>query len=467
MPRLLDAGLREKARLMPLSLSLTQTLNAPASARMTLPPASPVVAPRDLVEVYDQHGSAGIFRVTKAEEDLHRSRTLTLTHAICTLSDGMTTGNAFSGTVRAALEVLLACQPDPLWQLGTVDLPEDMTVLLEGKRTDLYTALEELLALLPDGYSPDYDQTGFPWLLHLRALPDAISCEGRLNRNIEGLCISTDEAGLCTRVYPYGAEQNGIRLSLAGMTGSEFLQAPDTENRGVVCASFHSDLIFDAPTLQQVAQLYLDRHSQPDLTLTVDALDVSQATGLPLDAFPVGALCRISLPDRQQVYTLRICARETPDVYSAPEHVRLTLRSHARQYSPQAEITALIRQVTASRLLGGTVVREQDENRADGTAFSPIVHFFELPENAHILDVHAVFTPDSGVRMTDVRVDDVYLPAEAWRSGELSCTAALKRDDLGCILPGEHRLILYPSTGVYNELAGVHSVITMTYIQPR
>ena len=151
-PRLLDGECREKARLSPLSLSLDMQLFGLSSARMTLPPDAPAVALRDLVELYDELGSVGIFRVTRVEEDVHRIRRIALSHGLCTLADGMSGTLALTGTVSEAMEALLACQPVSRWAVGEVDAPDALTVILTSEYADLLTGLEELLGLLPAGY---------------------------------------------------------------------------------------------------------------------------------------------------------------------------------------------------------------------------------------------------------------------------------------------------------------------------
>ena len=61
LPRLLDSAQREKARLQPVKLSLHLSLTPLSAAEMVLPWDAPVIGPRDLIELYDENGSAGIF----------------------------------------------------------------------------------------------------------------------------------------------------------------------------------------------------------------------------------------------------------------------------------------------------------------------------------------------------------------------------------------------------------------------
>ena len=464
MPRLLDQDLHEAARLQPLRASLQLRLAPLSTAELLLPWSSPAVSVRDLVELYDENGSAGIFRVTEITEEVGRTRLLHLEHSLCTLRDSMATSFVFTGSVSKALSGLLALQAVPRWTAGDVDVPEDLTVILAIEYIDLLTALEQLLGMLPEGYALNFDQSGDAWQLHLRALSDADACEGRLTRNLHSVRYELDSSRLCTRVYPFGAEVETGRINLSPLEGCDYLQSEAASTWGAVSRSFTSDMIFDVPTLREVAQRYLDRHAQPTATITVEAVDLCSATSETLDAFRLGRMCRLALPDMGLTLQQRIYAIEKPDLYGMPGQVVLTLASTTGSASESAEIAELVRQVTASKLLGGTVTEVVDENRAYGTYASPIVHYFEVEDWAGVLDVRVSLDPDTGVRISELLVDSNALPDEVWRSASFSAMPYLTRDTLGQITVGEHKLILHPTTGVSGEECGVESTITMTVI---
>ncbi len=464
LPRLLDASLQETARLTPIRLSLKEQLAPLSTAQLVLPEASPIPAPRDLVELYDEQGSTGVFRVTAVEATPGHSYRVELSHSLCTLQDSMVDALAFTGTVQEALSRLLAFQHEPLWRLGDVDVPEDLTVIYAAAYTDLLSALELLLALLPEGYHLETQQQDGQWLLHLRALPAEAACVASVNRNLHSLRRSVDSSRLCTRVYPFGAEVETGPITLVPLEGRDYLQA-DSSPYGVVSRTIQSDLIFDVPTLKEVALRYLDRHSQPDITLTAEGADLSCITGRAEEAFRPGRLCRLELPDGPT--SLRILSVERPDVFGQPGQVTLTLANHTRHETDEEELIHLVRQVTASKLLGGSVTEITDDNRAHGTTASPVVHYFTVEDWAGILDVRVVITPDNGVRISELRVDDVYPPVEEWRSGAFSLMSYLTRDALGRIAPGEHKLVLHPTTGTAGESCGVSSTVTMTVIETK
>lgn len=462
MPRLLDIHLRETARLQPLSLSLALRLHGLSAAVMKLPPDAPPLSVMDLLELYDEHGSAGIFRVLKVEEELGGLRTVTLEHSLCTLRDGVMPAQAFMKPVRQALQAVLDCQPLPRWALGTVDVPEDMTLIFSTDYADGLSALQTMLGMLPEGYAPDFDQSVTPWLLHIRRLGETPDCECRLTRNLRSLRIDRDGSRFCTRVYPFGAETEAGRVSLLPIAGLDYAESPLAQTHGTVSRTWHSNRIFDTATLRDVASLYLNRHGEPDVTITVDALDLSLATGEDFDHFRLGKLCRLALPDFALCITARIAAIARADVYDEPGHAVLTLCNRERTGRESEEIDELIRQVTAGKLLGGTVAEVVSENRAEGSYQSPIVHYFTVEDWADLLDVRVSFTPDAGVRAAEVRIDDSYPPVSVWQGGAFSAMPYLTRDALGRVARGQHQLVMHPYTA--SGAGAISSAVTMTVI---
>lgn len=465
MPRLMDRQLQEKERLSPLSLSLVRTMEGLSTAVMTLGADAASVQLRDFVELYDQNGSAGIFQVAAISEVLGGQRKVQLEHGLCTLRDGMVPGQSFMKPVREAFQALLDCQPEPRWTLGEVDVPEDMTIIFSTDYADALTALQAMLDMLPEGYAPAFDQSVTPWVLHIRQLSEEVTCEGRISRNLRNIRIEQDGSRLCTRVYPFGAEVEGVRVNLTPINGLDHASSDLTEDIGVISRTWHSDRIFDTATLQEVAARYLARHEQPEACVTVDVRDLSWTSYADFDHFALGRLCRLAIPDASYYLTARIIRLEQSDVYGDPGSMRLTL-SNQRQHSRESEeIDELIRQVRAGKLLGGTVAEVVSDNRAEGTYQSPIVHYFTVEDWPDLLDVHVSFTPDSGVRAAEVRIDDSYPPDSEWQDGSFSAMPYLRRDALGRVAPGTHNLTMHPYT--QEGTGAINSRIIMTIIQEK
>ena len=322
LPRVLRADGTERCRLAPVRLCLDLTLTPLSTAEMTLPDDAPPLSVREMVELYDEGGSVGVFRVTEIARQPGLTRVVYLEHALATLSDGVVPAMSFTGTARGAIEALLAHQPEARWTLGDVAVPDDATVLFTCGCTNLLSALMQLLELLPAGLYLDFDQATLPWTLHLRALPDACACEGRLSRNLASMRITTDATGLCTRVYPFGAEQGTERISLTPLTGQDYLDAPAIAQWGCIARTFTYGSIFDTPTLLAVAEKYLERHGAPEVSITAEAVDLSAATGEDADSFRIGRLCRLALPDHGMLMNERVVALHKPDVIGRPGRSR-------------------------------------------------------------------------------------------------------------------------------------------------
>lgn len=464
LPRLLDAQGRESARLSPLRLTLQLRLTPLSTAEMELPHDAPAVRVRDLIELYDEGGSVGVFRVTEVQEHVGQTRLVRLEHSLATLRDSMLGVFAFTGTVEDALASLLTWQTSPHWQVGEVALPPDTTIIYATQYIDLLSALTLLMSMLPEGYALAFDQSGEDWLLHIRALSDEDMCEGRLTRNLQSVHYELDSSRLCTRVYPFGAEIEAQRVTLVPMEGVDYLQSDAADTWGVVSKTFHTDLVFDVPTLHAVAEAYLALHAQPEATITVEALDLHHATGEPLDAFQLGRMCRICLPDAGLTLRQHISTITKPDVFGAPGQAVLTLRSRTIDPDEQTEVDDLVRQVTSGKLLGGTVTEVVETFRAAGSYPYPVVHYFDIEDWAAVLEVWVEFTHDYTVSVNALLVDGYELSVAERRGGAFSAMPYLRRNDLGQIEQGRHWVTYHPSNGTYGENCYVSSTITMTVI---
>lgn len=463
-PRLLAADLTERARLAPVKLSLHLTLIPTSTAEMVLPDDAPEVALRDLIELYDENGSAGIFRVTQITQTLGRTRTILLEHSLCTLRDTVIPAQGFMSSVPECFSSLLSQQDVPRWTLGDVETPEDTTVIFATEYVNLLEAVTTLVGMLPEGYALAFDQTVFPWVLHLRHLTETPDCEGRIRRNLQSVRISTDSSRLCTRVFPFGTELEEGRITLMPLTGSDHEDSAAQSALGVISRTFESDLVFDVPTLQEVALRYLDRHAQPETTIVLSAAELSLITGVELDRFLPGKLCRICLPEIGLTLMERVIAVDKPDVYSAPSQAVVTLSNRLKQQTDAAEIDEIVRQVTAGKLVGGSVTEIVSKGRAYGTFTSPVVHNFTVEDWGALLDVRVEFSADGGATFRSVRVDSTLLDSEVWKGRSFSAMPYLRHDELGQIARGEHFISFQPYGDSAEDSVGVSSTVTLTVI---
>lgn len=459
LPCLLDEKMKPRADLHPVRLTVDRSLQPLSMAEMVLPPEDARIAVRDFVRIWDGFGEEAIYRVSSISEEPGLRRMVQLEHAMATLADDMLPALTYAEDMRSILKRVLSYQTRIRWQVGDVEADEDLTISAIGQTQSIYAALMVLTDMLPPNLYWAFDQTKLPWKLHLRRLPEEITCEGRLRRNISTVRITRDTSHLCTRVFPYGCGQGLDRVSLSPLLGRDYLDAESVKTWGVAARTFTSDQIMDADTLQRVAERYLDRHSQPAATVQLQGVDLSRITGEALDTFRLGQRFRLALPGDEAPLVERIVAMHIPDVFGQPGRVTLTLAN--RQPALSDEIADLLREVNASKLIGGKLTDLTFHNRANGTYTSPIVHYFTLEEYPSVLSCVMRMIPDSGVYIQTIMIDGAEIPYKVWSSLNFDALPYLRRTSTGAVDAGQHALLMMPT----NPGGFVTTAITLKVIE--
>ena len=342
LPRLLDGDMNEVAVLHPSKLSISPNGDSLSTASMTLPDGEPKVHVRDWVELYTEHGSAGIYRVTRQKDDVGNEQRLALTHGLCALEDAVIPGEGtLSGSPAQVIGTILSHQKRKLWVLGEIGsavattgaqgtsiaepfgdggghspLASGSSVKIEYSYTNAMEALEDMLSRLPD-HVLTLDQTSLPWKLGLQALPTQDGAEARLSRNLRGVSVEDDDSELCTRVYlddREGFVRDGPTIGTWGPV-ERVLTVPDGATDEEV---------------EAYVRAYLEEHKNPARTITLDAQDLSESTLEPLDAFRLWKRARVPLPARGEVLREHIRALDYPDVFGDPDNVRVTVGGRGR-----------------------------------------------------------------------------------------------------------------------------------------
>ena len=401
-------------------------------AEMVLPPEDAPVCVRDFVRLCDGFGDDEIYRVSSISEEPGLRRVVQLEHGMATLADDMLPALTYAENVQTILKRILSYQTRIRWRVGDIEADEGLVISAIGQTQSIYAALTSLLDMLPPNLCWAFDQTKLPWKLHLRKLPEEISCEGRLTRNISTVRVTRDASRLCTRVFPYGCGQGLDRVTLTPLLGREYIDAADTKTWGIAARTFTSDQIMDADTLKRVAERYLERHSQPTATVQLQGIDLSRITGESLDTFRLGQRFRLALPEENTVLVERIVAMHIPDVFGQPGRVTLTLAN--RQPALSDEIADLLREVNASKLIGGKLTELTFRNRATGTYTAPISHPFTLDEYPSVLSCVMRMTADNGVYIQTILVDGTEIPYSVWgKTQSLDALPYLRRTSTGAV----------------------------------
>ena len=345
MPRLLDMDLKERGKLAPVSLSVELNIDPLSTADMKLPHGALEVASGDFVEVYTPYGSAGIFRAWRTDRDIGSGQSISMRHGIVTLADDLIPeGDAVTAPVREIFQALFSFQTTTRWVLGDCDVPDSVTLELKKGWQTLLSSFTSLTSQLPDGYAWEFDQSSTPWVAHLRAIPAEEECELRLNRNAKGVTISMDRDEQCTRLYAFGVNASGESFGLDEIIGTPYLDAEGVEPGNIISKAFRDDEIRTPQALLEAAQKYIDRHKNPEVSISVEAVDVYAATGLTFDRFHLGKMCRVPMPDYGITVNEKVVSIRWPDLIADPCNVRAYLSSRLRDATD--EIAGLIQSVS-------------------------------------------------------------------------------------------------------------------------
>ena len=163
--------------------------------------------------------------------------------------------------------------------------------------------------------------------------------------------METDRSELCTQLY---------------MPGFASPMNADTQIVwGVVSRAYTSGSNLTDEELFARASAYLEEHKNPQVSISLSALDLSQITGESLDCFTLGRLCRVCLPEQSTTINQRVTALSWPDLVSSPTQVRLTL---ANRISNTADVLSSLivdaTEVRRSIVQNSTLLLEAQEKLA-------------------------------------------------------------------------------------------------------
>lgn len=299
--------------LHPFTLSVSMTLGSLSKADAQLPHEDEI-ADLDWVEVETPDGEVGYYRVSEIETDMGTGRQrVQLEHGACTLRDYVIDSEyKQKKTIAQHLAYILGKQPQtasPKWTVGTVEATD--TVYLSLRGDTLYSSIDSMMESIP-GYQAVYSQTGSAWTVNILSRPQDAVCEARLSRNLTSCKITYETGSLCTRVIA------------KGLTGGHL----DSVNIGTYGIHEHDMTLNDglsAAQKQATAQAYLDAHDHPEISVSISGVELSRATGLSLDAFRIGTVCRVVIPWLNVEVNEVITEKSYSDCLAAPETVKLTL----------------------------------------------------------------------------------------------------------------------------------------------
>lgn len=334
LPRLLgmSGALVEQARLHPVDMSITFSLRNVSTAQMTLAESDPEVKIHDWMELYTAKGSAGLFRVISVVWTVTRKRVVTLNHAIDTLNDSVWKEQRdFSGTVPEYLAALLAQQTRTWWQLGTC------ADTAAWKKAGInYNRLSSLLNDLTGertGYYLAYDFSTTPWKLNFVALPEGVSAQFRLARNISSAVITRDDSEQCNRLYmTWSGKTTEDGVTTLQKEVRVYNNTSSQQRYGVIekTANVEDD---DNADPDAWAAKFLAERAEPMVQITIDGEELEALTGDTWDEYSRGKMALVALPDYGETVTERVYSVTYPDVLGAPTKVKVELNNHLDKFS--------------------------------------------------------------------------------------------------------------------------------------
>ena len=385
LPRLLQKALnadgktlKEKARFHPIKMTPTLNMIPLSTATMVIPEDDPDVAMHDFIELYNQHGSIGIFRVISVRTNYRQQREIEMNHAFDLLSDAIYPGSPagdedFEGTVAGYLMELIGAQTQKLngtayWQLGTC-----ADTSYWSKKIAYDNVLEGFMDVAKDheDYWFTFDFTTFPWTVNFVRRNSTVVSEFRLRRNIESCQVTLDDSSLCTRLYLSVTTKTTVTESgqTAGeKTSSTYYTYNDDSAQstyGIVCKAAGIDK-WEVPDVSAWVDAYFERHSQPSVQIQIEGEDLKELTGESIDEMHLGRICRTALPAYDDVFLERIVSVTYPDALRMPTRVTVALAN--KRQKAEDGIASVTKEAKSASSAATSAGRAGSNNKTDETA---------------------------------------------------------------------------------------------------
>ena len=327
-----------------------------STSSLTIGPEAPEI-PIGAWMLDDEDPGAGIVWRVKTVDTQYdtKTRTVQLEHIVNTLKDISIfgeiapkdiTGNAGSTTctARQAFEFILARHDR--WQLGTMAGEfENISNPYSFNGEDLLSAMETITSSLEDAYW-DFDLTSLPFRVNILKLGEDVGCEMRMSRNITTLRKTVDRSRMYTRIYPIG--ENDIHID-----GDYISQ--NVDSYGLVVKIETDSSKKTKAELLQWAQERLARHCEPSVTITISGIELSEATGEPLDHFREHTKCRVPLPEFGTTITEKVTKLSWRDKIHEKKNVTITLANQ------REDIASIVNRINKKNAAGARAKAKKDK----------------------------------------------------------------------------------------------------------
>ena len=353
---LLDKGSLTPKRKVPMEAMSLQLRERDSTATIT--PVSMSGISTESWFMDDTNPGKGIVWQVRSIQTDYATNTpsITLEHVINKLKNrvmfGEHTAAEISGTpgatrctAKQAIQYILRFQDD--WVLGSFGYSDSNPYKFNGDT--LYDALETVSNSLDDPWW-SYDTTKYPFVLNINPRPDGTACKLLPGRNLNTITKTVDKSGMYTRFYPIGKDDLHISGDFVGK---------NSEKYGIICKVGTDTSLETEAELRAWASSNLNRHCEPTVTITADAMELADKTGESLDRLTLGRLCSIPLTEYDTEINERIAELNYPDKIHQPEVVRVTMCNNRN------DVTRIIAEVIKETARGGRGgARQQKEDHA-------------------------------------------------------------------------------------------------------
>lgn len=329
LPRLLNSStMNEVRRIKPVSASVNLSIT-PLSTATLVVDIDDDIPLRSYVEMFTTEGSAGIFRVRDIQMQFggQNLKTIRLEHALCELGD-IESVSTSSAEYDSSVGYLMGQIFDYIgqvpnynqhWTLGTI--APSGTAASYSMAESAGTFLEDIMEImeqLPD-YMLTFDQSSLPWKLNIAQRPTTVSAEGRLSRNVRSASVEMDDRDFIDRIVVTVTDNDG-NTTVYQMNDDALIAQYGRVNR-VESMEYGTTVA----TINRFMTRTLNKFKKFKTSVTIDATDLAQITGEPLDSFEIGKKYRLVIDGHNIVTEENITELSWGDIYGDPLSVQVTL----------------------------------------------------------------------------------------------------------------------------------------------
>ena len=345
-----------------------------STATITVGPEAPEITIGDALKDEDEPGAGIVWIVNKVDTDyITNTRTISCNHVISLLKNYILFGEQTTATIAnnpsakkvkasQAMAYVLSFQKHFVLDNFSKSY-SSISQAYSFNGDSVFDALEAISKTLDDCWW-EYDLRSYPWKIHIiDRSQKPVETELRLTRNITSAKVTIDKSSMYTRLFPIG--KNDLKLS---ENKNEQSIVDETAERkfGMICKTQTESSKETVAALREWAENELKYHHEPSVTVTVSAIELSQATGEPLDHIMLGGKCQMPLPGYGTTIIERINKLSWSDKIADPNSITVTM-ANTRE--------------TASQIVASSIKSSSKSSRQAASNVSKGVLDIDLREN--------------------------------------------------------------------------------------